>query len=120
MIVQKLKKKIGQGVVSNHVKYLKENGYNIFNIFLDLCENMDFEFYIPVLNSDTKIYHNFTYDQIKKFKNEHEKIAIYIQSYDENKNRIPFIKKMIENEVNSFNLRENDIIFLDVEDGFDV
>lgn len=115
MIIHKLENSVGQGVVTNHSKYLQENGYHIFNILLDICENIDFEFYIPVLNSDTKCYQNPTYNEVQKFKSKHGKIAIFIQSYEENKKRIPFIKDMIENEVNSFDLSEEDVIFFQTE-----
>lgn len=85
-------------------------------------ENFDFNTQLPVLAKDKSIemFNSNFFDNIKKIQSNGGKVAILLDEYDLNIDRLPTIKNVIENNYNHFGLNENDIIFYKTNDGFDV
>lgn len=120
MIIQKIEKKLGSGVVSNHIEFLEAEGYKVITFRLSQMDSQDFELKIPVLNKDKSI--QFTdsalISEIKKIHSSGDKLAVIFDEYENNKDRLSIIKDIIENNINTLGLTDNDIVIYTVLNDF--
>lgn len=113
MKIQKLKANPGQGVITNHIAQLKAEGYEVLEFRLMQMEETDFNSHMPCLMEDNTIK-MFESNFIKTIKNIHSnggKVAILLEEYENEKERFYTLRKIVENNINHFDLNEDDIIF---------
>lgn len=101
MKVNKLDHKHSNHNLLRHVNYLEEKGYSIITYDLNLVGEQDFKFYGAKSDIEQKI---------EKAHQENKKVALFLENYESNKNRLRLISEIINEGINHLDLNEDDII----------